>query len=132
MSTILLVVVFLISVACAFGQQAHTTTRKSIEDTDSTDYDLVKRAEIYINAMNVTSSMVATDPQNYPNANHHTNALLAKLMLVDESHTQTDVDDALKIANHIIANNLADSSFGGLFGAPLLTGGLGKYLPKEV
>ena len=90
-----------------------------------------KRASAYINALDVTSSIVATDPQNFANANHHTNALLAKLILADEQGRKEDIDDALKIAKHIIQNNMVDTSFGGLFGAPLLTGGLGKYLPED-
>jgi len=91
----------------------------------------LERAGSYINALDVTSAQVAAQPEKFSNTNHHTNALVVKLILITENNKQSDKDDALKIANHIIDNNMADMSFGGLFGAPLLTGGLGKGLPKE-
>ena len=86
----------------------------------------------YLNALNVTATQVASLPTNYTNNNHFTNALLAKLVLYREAGSSKDYDDSLNIANYIITYAGVDTSFGGLFGAPLLTGGLGKPLPPEI
>ena len=94
------------------------------------DFDI--RSKNYRNAMNTTSSAVASVPSNYTNNNHFTNALLAKLVLFDEFSVDKDLDDAIKIANYIIDSAGVDTSFGGLFGAPLFTGGYAKYLPEDI
>ena len=89
------------------------------------------RADNYLQAMNTTSSAVCSKPDNYTNNNHYTNALLTKLILYREKAQDKDLEDANSIAKYIVQSAGVDTSFGGLFGAPTLTGGLGKPLDKE-
>ena len=59
------------------------------------------------------------------------NALLVKLLAYDLSDQQSDLDDASALLTHILEINAIDLSFGGLFAAPLLMGGLGAPLPAS-
>ena len=97
-----------------------------IDGAASTD-----RAPNYLQALNTTSSAVCEKPDNYTNNNHYTNALLAKLILYSEGGQDKDIEDANSIAEYIVQSAGVDTSFGGLFGAPTLTGGLGKPLQSE-
>jgi hypothetical protein len=60
------------------------------------------------------------------------NALLVKLLAYDLSDQQSDLDDASALLTHILEINAIDLSFGGLFAAPLLMGGLGAPLPASL
>ena len=112
-----------------------TASSKGEEKNKYTAYQKISsssRAFNYLNALNISSTEVVAHPENYTHLSHHvSNAMISKLMLCNAYKDNVDCEDAEKLADIVIEEKLVDTSFGGLFAAPIVYGDLGYLLPES-